>query len=487
MVMSKPSFGGLACRYLALCLVALCVMTCPAAAEDQGSSPELLIRNVRLVDFAADEPRIRDDHSVLVRDGRIVAVAPTDQLAADAGTEILEGNGRTLLPGLTDMHVHLWDEAELGAYLASGVTTVRNMSGMPYLLEMRDRIADGQLAGPRILTTGPILNSRGPNAQLNHQIVETAEEAKAAVRGQFEQGYRRIKVYSNLNRAAYEAILAEARALNMPITGHTPEGRRIEGMPEQLPFDIAFDEILDDGFESIEHVESIVWHGLRNRHDATRGRALARRIAAANVAVDPTLVAFANLMRIAETRGAHLRRQGAEMLNPFVRSMETEQSERWTNEDASRAGDDLAFYLEFTRMLADEGVRIVAGSDAGIATNIPGISLHDEFDLLLAAGLTPAQVLQAATTNAARVVGQRQEFGQIEPGQRADLLLVKGDPLDRIESLRHPQVVIAGGRVFDEQAVEALWRSAKQTDAGRTARNVLQAMEVQGTRVDLGH
>lgn len=490
MIMAKPNpislpiapIGGL----IAILLIALLSVTSPAWAGDKGPPRDLLISDIVLIDFAGDEVRRREGQSVLIHEGRIVAVEPSDRLSVPPAAERIEGQGRTLVPGLTDMHVHIWDEAELGAYLASGVTTVRNMSGMPFLLEMRDRIASGELAGPTIVTTGPILNSPGPNAQLNHQIVETAEEGRAAVRGQFEQGYRRIKVYSNLRRAAYEGIKKEAKSLGLTLTGHTPEGARVEGIPEREPFAIAFTELLDDGFATIEHVESIVWHGLRNRHDKAEGRALARRIAEAGVAVDPTLIAFANLARVAETQGAHLAREGTETLNPFVRSMESAQSERWSSEDATRARDQLAFYIDFTKMLAEEGVTLVTGSDAGIATNIPGVSLHDEFDLLIDAGLTPAQVLRSATADAAHVMGLESEFATIDPGLRADLLLIDGDPMTEIELLRRPSLVIANGVILNSERIETLRRSASLTDADRTAANVLAAMAAQGTTVDLG-
>jgi cytosine/adenosine deaminase-related metal-dependent hydrolase len=132
--------------------------------------------------------------------------------------------GRTLLPGLIDAHVHLWDEAELAAYLAHGVTSIRNMSGLPFHLAVARDIDAGDLLGPDLVTTGPILNSPGPNQQDNHVLVTSAEEARAAVRRQHAQGYRTVKVYSNLYREAYEAILEESRRLGMALTGHTPEG-----------------------------------------------------------------------------------------------------------------------------------------------------------------------------------------------------------------------------------------------------------------------
>ncbi|MBL0768258.1 amidohydrolase family protein [Sphingopyxis sp. DHUNG17] len=472
-------------RFLGSGLLLMVAAATTPTASACGTDSGILIRHVRLIDFSGTEPRIDDNQSVLVRGAQIVAVAPSTDLEASVGDRIVEGGGRTLVPGLVDMHVHIWDEAELGAYLASGVTTVRNMSGMPFLLEMRDSIAVGALAGPKIFTTGPILNSRGPNAQLNHQIVETADEARAAVQAQYDQGYRRIKVYSNLNEPAYLAILDEAARLEMPVTGHTPEGPRARGVPQQRPFAIDFADIVDDGFETIEHVESIVWHGLRNRHDRVAARALARHIAAQSVPVTPTLIAFANLSRIADTRGAHLHRAGTETLNPFIGSTEMEQFARWSSEDSSRAREQLAFYRDFTRILSEEGVLLVVGSDAGIATNIPGVALHDELDLLIESGLTPYEAIRGATVNAAHVLGNGTSVGRIRPGYRADLLLVDGDPLTQIDVLRRPVAMVVDGRLFDKGDLDDLWQSAARTDADRTARNVLGAMAAQGTVVEV--
>lgn len=470
------------CAMAGALFAAVVIGTTPSQAQDAS---DILITNVRLLDIGADTPQARDGQEILISRGRIVAIAAAGELEPSIDAAIIDGGGRTLLPGLTDMHVHIWDEAELGAYLAAGVTTVRNMSGMPYLLEMRDRIAAGELAGPRIVTTGPILNSPGANAQLNHQIVETADEARSAVRMQHEQGYRRIKVYSNLTPEAYQGIREEAARLDLPISGHTPEGRRTQGIPQERPFEIDFDAILNDGFETIEHVESIVWHGLRNRQDEAAARALAQRIAAAGVPVDATLIAFANLVRIAQTQGAHLTRSGTDTLNPFIQSMETAQSERWSNEDVPRAEAQLAFFQLFTRMLAEEGVLIVAGSDAGIATNIPGASLHDELDLLVESGLTVPQALQAATVNAARAMGEEEATGRIEPGYETALILVDGDPLADIAVLRNPVAVVAGGVVYRAEDLARMREAARQTNPDRTAANVLGAMAAQGTEVQL--
>ena len=313
MKLKTIGLGAAAALVVAVGALALATTGYPRALGPQRDAPAATrIDNVRLISMRPGAPAVQLGHSVLVEGDRITAIGPARALPTPPDARIVDGGGQTLLPGLIDAHVHVWDEAELAGYLAHGVTSVRNMSGMPFHQPLAERIAEGRILGPDLLTTGPILNSPGPNEQANHQLVTTAEEARAAVEGQHAAGYRTVKVYANLTREAYEAILAAARELDMTVVGHTPEGVREAGMPAEKPFNIAFEEVLDDGFGTIEHVESIVWHGLRDRLDPVAMRALAQEIAAADVTVTPTLIAHANLVRVAESDGAYLERPGAE-------------------------------------------------------------------------------------------------------------------------------------------------------------------------------
>lgn len=462
---------------LATLTAILAVFAGAAVAADEDT---LLIRNVGILDFDSREPTIVPGMSIFIRDGTIRQITPADQMDRDAAALTIEGNGRIVMAGLVDMHVHVWDQASLGAYLASGVTTIRNASGMPFHLRLADQIDRGEIVGPRLITTGPILNSPGPNGQINHQFVTTAEGAREAVRRQYGQGYRRLKVYSNLTREAYGAILEEAERLDMTVMGHTPEGVRTPGMPYDIPFDLDFDEILDDGFVTIEHVESIVWHGLRDRHDEADARALARRIAAAGVPVDPTLLAFYNLLRVAESEGDYLDRPGAELMNPLLVAQSQGDYDRWSGEDVVRNRSAFEFYMRMTRILFEEGVLLVAGSDAGIFTNVPGVSLLEELDLLAEAGLPPDAVLRAATVNAAIALDRQRTAGRVAEGYRADLVLLESDPLIDLSALRSISAVVAGGRFLDRGALDGLLADAALHDVARTRRNLIEALTAQG-------
>lgn len=480
-VWSKTALALLALILLAIIGVGIASTGYPSALNIPGDPPTATrIDNVRIVSMAPDASRVQTGQSVLIIGGVVRAVAPAEEIDTPEGAQIIDGEGQTLLPGLIDAHVHVWDEAELAGYLAHGVTSVRNMSGMPFHLRLARRIESGRLLGPDLVTTGPILNSPGANAQINHVMVLTAEQARAAVRAQHAAGYRTVKVYSNLRREPYEAILDEARQLGMGVTGHTPEGERLDGTPYERPFSIAFRDILDDDFLTIEHTESIVWHGLRDELDQEAMRALANEIARADVVVTPTLIAHDNLVRVAQSHGAYLERPGVDTINPLLQAVTRGDYEYWSardpeDYDVPRA----AFYLAATQIMHEAGVRLIAGSDAGIFTNIPGSALTRELELLVGAGLTPYEALTAATVTAGPAIGLP-DRGQIAPGFRANLILTQSDPLTDVSAVENPSAVMLGGVWLDADALERLRDGARQTSLIRSARRFIEAQWFAG-------
>lgn len=446
----------------------------PTALTPPRDEPRAtLIENVRVISMAPEAPAVLDRHAVLVVDGAIAAVGPVGAVAAPAGARVIDGRGRTLLPGLIDAHVHIWDEAELAAYLAHGVTSVRNTSGLRFHRPMARRIASGRMLGPDLITTGPILNSPGANAQPIQRMVVTAEEARAAVREQAAAGYDTLKIYSNLTSEAYGAILEEARTRGLRIMGHTPEGERGDGVPHDRPFEIAFEDVLNDGYVTIEHTESIVWHGLRDRLDEAAMAALAQKIAASGVVVTPTLTAHANLVRVAQSDGAFLRRPGVETINPLLRFLERDTYRFWSAQDPqTREGPRAQFYLVATRLMHEAGVPLIAGSDAGIFTNIPGSELTRELELLVEAGLTPHEALTAATTTAGPPVGLP-DRGRIAPGYRANLILLAGDPLADVGAVERPDAVMISGVWLDDEKLAELRRAARRASVVRSVYRAL--------------
>jgi hypothetical protein len=434
----------------------------------------VLIDNVRLISLVPGAPEVEDARAVLVMGDRIVEVGAAGSLRPQRGVRVVDGKGRTLIPGLIDAHIHLNDEAELAAYLAHGVTGVRNMSGYPFHLRVSQRIANGTLLGPDFVTTGPILNSPGPNALVLQQTVVSADEARAAVRAQYEDGYRALKIYSNLTREAFDAIIAEADRLDMSVTGHSPEGVRTEGIPLERPFDIPFEQSLGRGLSTLEHVETIVWHGLRDDLEEERMRRLAAAISRSGEVVTPTLIAHRRLVLIAESQGGYLNGPGSDTINPAVRFFERSAEQHWSGVDASGYERPHAdFFLIATRLLHEAGVPLIAGTDSGGFGLVPGASLTQELELLVAAGLTPHEALASATRTSAEALGF-EKSGVVAPGYRANLVLLTGDPLKQIGAVERPVGVMVGGRWLDEVDLEELRAAARDTSFLRSLWHLLE-------------
>lgn len=459
-------------------VVAIPLTLLPNNSEYQG----VLFDNVRLISMVNGKAELEDDKAVLVMADRIVAVAKAGELTAPLGVLTVNGHGHTLMPGLIDAHIHLNDETELAAYLAYGVTGVRNMSGYPFHLKMIEQIASGKLLGPDFITTGPILNSRGPNDTVLQQTVTSYHEARAAVRHQYTLGYRVLKLYSNLNPEAYRGILAEAAELNMGITGHTPEGIRSQGIPKDKPFHLDWQTSLGKGFRTLEHIETIVWHSLRDNLNQDMMRQVASKLAESGEVVTPTLIAHKRLIRIANSKGTYLNRSGSAAINPLVRFYSHEAEQYWSQMDPSHYEQPHAdFFLIATRLLHEAGVPLIAGSDSGGFGLIPGASLIDELELLVAASLSPYQALAAATHISAKAIGF-DKVGQITPGFRANLLLLTGNPLQHLDTLRNPSGVMIGGQWLDQQQLLKMRSIAEENPFNSTFnRSLWRFIEMKST------
>lgn len=447
----------------------------PDALKPDSSRPAgVLIDNVRIISMLPGAPEAEDARAVLVMGERIAEIGEAGNLRAPEGVRVVDGLGYTLIPGLIDGHIHLSDEAELAAYLAHGVTGVRNMSGYPFHLRLSEKIEKGTILGPDFMTTGQILNGRGANETILQKTVTTGAEARAAVRNQHDAGYRALKVYSNLSLEAFEAILDEAARLGMSVSGHSPEGPRTAGIPREKPFEVPWELSLGRGFTTFEHIETLVWHSLRDDLDEHKMREVAAQLAASGEAVTPTLIAHKRLVLIAETKGAYLNQPGSDTINPLVRFFERGSEKHWSNFDASDyEAPHAEFFLTATRLLYEADVRLITGTDSGVFGVVPGASLTEELTLLVAAGMSPYDAIASATRISAEVLGF-ENTGVIAPGYRANLVLLPEDPLQHIDAVEFPAAVMIKGLWLDETGLAAMRNSAKDTSFVRSLWRVLE-------------
>ncbi len=446
---------------------------------DQAKPIGVLLNNVRVLSMVDESSASPDMQAVLVLGDRIAKIGVVGEVEAPEGVLIIDALGKTLMPGLIDAHIHLHDETELAAYLAHGVTGVRNMSGYPFHLRLIAQKAKGQIIAPDLLTTGPVLNSDGPNAMFLQTTVNSAEEARLAVRKQHQAGYRHVKVYSNLKPAAYAAILEEAALLGMTLSGHSAEGERTKGVPRKKPFEIPWEASLGKGLTTLEHTETIVWHGLRDDLSTDKMAGLAKTLAQSGEAVTPTLIAHKRLVLIAQSKGDYLKRPGSDMINPLLTWFTNDAQKYWSQMDASvYEAPHAEFFLKATRLLHQAGVPLLTGTDSGSFGIIPGESVARELELMVAAGLSPYEALFSATRRNAEVLGF-EKTGQILPGYRANLVLMDKNPLTDVSAVQHPVGVMIGGYYLDAPKIAALKDTARNSKTTIFFRSLVRVVEMK--------
>jgi imidazolonepropionase-like amidohydrolase len=388
--------------------------------------------------------------TVLIRGDRIVAVAP-DAEVDTTGATIVDGKGKWLLPGLADMHVHFWSKADLDLFLLQGVTTVRNLFGSPEHVRWRDAIARGERGGPTIVTAGPILDGDPPTWP-GSDVVTTVDAARAAVRAQHAAGYDWLKVYNGLSAEVYDAILAEAKAVGMPVAGHVPGS-------------VGIARAIGSGQRSIEHLEGYVpFFG-----EPVTDPALVDATARATLWNCPTLVVtdrFARLDDPASLAGT----RGLELVSPMVRGAWDPKNDfrlqRFTPEMFASIREKNVRRRTLVGDLARAGAKLVLGTDTGNPYVVPGFAVADELALLVGAGLTPWQALRSATAAAAELQGTPGDFGVIAAGARADLILIVRDPLADVTAVIDPAVVIVRGTVHRHDELLAAARAGLAAPAG---------------------
>ena len=367
-----------------------------------AQAPPHAITNVTIIDVRSGT-RV-PDQNVVVLGERVAAVGPASGTPVPPNAEVIDGRGKYLIPGLWDMHVHL-DSTDLAALLRFGITGARDMGGdLDQLLDWRRRIAVRALPGPRLVVAGPLLRGPRNSTESGPWIIRTAEQGRRAVDSLAARGVDFIKVHEDLPREAYFAIAAEAKAKGLPFSGHVAASL--------TPL-----EVSAAGQRSIEHLEFVpdrcmpIFAGQTPSGCTVEGMdALMAGLAANGTWLDPTISSF----RIFAPQQFPAIQAGFTQLVPRLRAHQ---------------------------------IRFLTGTDLGTTGIIPGESLHDELALLVAAGYTPAEVLRAATLNAAEFLRMTDSLGTIERGKIADLVLLDADPLADIRNTRRIVFVFQAGRV----------------------------------------
>jgi len=420
-----------------------------AKGAERSASGVVALVGGNLID-GTGRPPVKD--AVVVLDGdRIVAAGPRATVAVPAGATVLDVTGESILPGLWDMHAHV-EQVEQGmVYLAAGVTTVRDMGNvLEFITGVRDAIDAGKGLGPRVLADG-LVDGTG-DAAVGTVRIATREDIAPTIDRLKKAGCLEVKIYSSIAPALVKPIVAYAHAHGMRAVGHVPEG-----MTSQQAIDAGYDSIshipyLVDGLlprsvtEHLSRAERLQRLGALDLASPVITRELASLVAH-HVVVDDTVSLYEQLFHTPEEDAAR---------EPGIATLPRELEATLGGIPAPlAAAGDAAFekYMALLRELHRRGVAIVAGTDI----NVPGHSLHRELELYVKAGFTPMEAIQAATLVPARFMHLEREFGTVEAGKRADLVVVRGDPLADIRDIRKMALVVTRGRTYD---CAALWKLA---------------------------
>jgi imidazolonepropionase-like amidohydrolase len=442
-----------AARYLLLVLAVVLMGAALPAGAQAADQAVVAVVNVNVIPMTADI--VIPNATVLITDGYITAVGDAGETAVPANAVVIEGRGRYLMPGLADMHAHISPPdppattVELLMYLATGVTTLRNMAGFPGDLALRAAIAKGEVPGPRLMLASPLIEGKDAVWDWATKAL-TEEEGRAAVQKFAGQGYDVIKIYHTLSPEVYEAIIDEARQQEIRVVGH-------------VPFTVGIEEVLAAGQSSVEHLRGYDIDGLSqevlakdggrsperfaswlNMSDA-RMAELARKTAEAGTFNTPTLVVN-QMLANAESLPALAKHPMAHYFPPDVKSslVDSPLLKIFSPESRQMLTQVLPAQYKFIKTLRDAGAPLMAGTDTR-AMLVPGYTLLDEIEHFVNAGLSNYEALAAATVVPARYIGAPDANGTVTAGQRADLILLEANPLDDISHLWSTVGVLVNG------------------------------------------
>jgi len=406
----------------------------------KAESPQglMVFRNVRVVD--PSNASVAPNQTVIVQEQRIVWVGDSAKVPKLPDATVIDGAGRYLVPGLTDMHVHSSAASGWLLDLANGVTAVRDMAGFPWMLQARDAINSGRMLAPALSVAGPLFNGFAMDGYA--VIPSNSLDARRLVRQQAACGYDFIKVHNVVPLPIFDAIAQQAHTLGMDLIGH-------------VPHDIPVRHAAAAGMRTMEHLKGYINDKTLNLGETDYSAV----VDGPEVWNTPTLYAGRGY-----AYGDEARRLFAA---PEMRYVPLRKREAWKHaldqpvDDGQKLGFAAgAIMKDIVAKLHAVHARFLAGTDAdGYPFEVMGYALVEELALLQDAGLSPAEALRAATSEAARAMHEENEIGVIRRGARADLVMLDGNPLESTHVFKHNDGVMAHGIWMDRARLDAALES----------------------------
>ena len=415
-----------------------------AAAQGSAGTAQDVVAITDVHVLPMDSDRVLASHTVVIAGERIRDLGPAGSVSIPADARVIPGEGRYLVPGLAEMHGHIppldsdpqYVEDVLFLFVANGVTTVRGMLGSPGQLELAARIASGEVVGPTLYLAGPSFSGGS---------IDSPEQAEARVRAQATEGWHLVKVHPGLTRDEYDAMARTANELNIRFAGH-------------VPADVGLVHALEMRQETFDHVDGYVEYldGAESELDPENLQGIVRRTREAGAWIVPTMAVWEVLLGALEADEVEayeeLQYMPPEIRNAWIQSHRS----RMTNPDLDReqARRIVNNRQQILGALNDGGVGILLGTDSPQQFSVPGFSVRRELSRMIAAGMSPYDILRSGTFNVGQYFRNEDAFGVIAPGMRADMILLWQNPLTNAEVLASPDAVMVRGRWFDRTEID---------------------------------
>ena len=433
----------------------------PKTSTTTNTSTVTAIKDVHVLPMQGTEQLLKNQ-TLIIEDGKIKEMGPASQVKVPNNAKVIDGKHQYLMPGLTEMHAHIpvakdgdeaYVEETLFLYLSRGVTTIRGMLGNPYHLDLRKRVENGTMLGPRIYTSSPSMNGNS---------IPTREVAESRVRQYKSEGYDFLKIHPGIQADVMAKLVEVAKEVGLPFSGHVPAA-------------VGVRQALDYGYGTIDHLDGYVTGMAPEGANADDGgffgafftdqaqeermTALVEKTKVSQVAVVPTQTLFTRWYYPSDAAEMSTAQEIQYMpaATRYQWRANKEQIMSDPNYDAEEAKRLVDLRAKLMKALYEAGVTILLGSDAPQVFNVPGFSIMHELEDMVDAGLPEEAVLESGTIAPARFFTAENEFGSIKAGKSADLLLLKANPLEDISNIRKQAGVMVKGKwLSDEMIAEKL-------------------------------
>lgn len=420
----------------------LCLLLCFFFFSIQAGYSQTVFENTTVITMQGEE--VLKNYSVLVKDDRIIAVAPAGKLDIPEGAVIIDGSGKYLMPGLAEMHGHIpspnspqaYTENVLFLYVAAGITTVRGMLGYPNQLELKEKINNESLMGPNLYLAGPSFNGNS---------VSSPKQADQKVRDQFKEGWHLLKVHPGLTKPEYDAMAHTANELGIRFGGHVPEA-------------VGLVHALEMNQETFDHIDGYIRYFEASDKPITDAQLqeAVRLTKEAGAWIVPTqalwntIIGASNLQ--AQKNFDELKYMPPQMVEGWVNSVEQRIPD--TEDGRKAALQHAENRRQLLKTMNENGVNILMGTDAPQLFSVPGFSIHRELQEMVAAEMSPYEIIKSGTYNVGQYFSNEDDFGTIAEGQRADLILVNKNPLDDVAHIRNHAGVMVRGKWLSKEEID---------------------------------